>query len=584
MSGNPFRRQRLPDETTKYEANGDISAETKPKTKKKKKVVIQTPPHSPDEPKASIPRRLSDGLTGSPPAPTRRLDDDESDSMATTADSDLEHTLLNTSRNTGPPPISFGVQSGSRAPYNPFAKTLATSEAAYGRAGEQELSEEMQEANGVTPRSQGTGRPALDVDTFKNILLTGSATPSPPNGGTASQRPQDSSSNTDTSSVSKQSMFDNMNELHPESPRTSFDDHYGLDDEDDGDDENSSLMGPASRRPVAEGPPAPPKPKHGRAFPQTVSFADFDETIPATDMPTPTRLQTLSLNANPLDRVTAPRSPSDLNKPLPPPPAGRVLVDEALTSTSQPISTNGIGVPTDDVEPTIQVKKAPPPPPIARRRAQPDAETRRARSDSNLSKSSAQAADANTSLESQGHKALAPPPPPSRRAQSTRSQSPAAETSPSPTPSVTKGMPPPLPRRMPSQRGSSAVRTSSNASRVSLPRSDSFTMSAAHGNAPPAPPPRRTAGSKRDSMENGPPNSMSNRRPSHENRRSSGQSFGSDREPSLHSLQQVQEPEHGEDLSPAGGEVKSTQPDYLADLDAFQKEIDALRAQAARNG
>ncbi|KAK5114313.1 hypothetical protein LTR62_002564 [Meristemomyces frigidus] len=584
MSGNPFRRQRLPDEVTHIDTNGDAREAIPTKTKKKKKGVIQTPPHSPEERRPSIPRRFSDGLNGSPPPPLRRLEDEDSDSTATTADSNLDQALF-TARNSGPPPTSFGVQSSSRAPYNPFARTLATSEAVFGLYGGQELSSSRAESNGSSKRGPGIGKTALDVDVFKNILLTGSATPSPPNGGAGRQSQQDSTSNTETSSLSKQSIFDNMLEAHPESPRTSFDEHLDVEDDDDGDDEQSSLMGPVSSRPVAEGPPAPPKQKHGRAFPQTVSFADFDETIPDTALHIPLRLQNTPVSSGYLERPTLQRSPSDLNKPLPLPPAGRPSADEANSQAPTQASDHNLDMPVADEQPTQQARKAPPPPPTARRRGQPDVDGR-VRSDSNLSKTSLAPSEPIVAPQDSSERtSLGPPPPPmARRAQAAPSS--AIQTSPKPaspatTPQPTKAIPPPPPRRLGSQRGSSAVRTPSNASRSSIPRSDSLSGSP----APPAPPPRRTAGTRRDSTENGPPpNTMNNRRPSHETRRFSGQSFGSDRAPSLHSLQRVHEPDEETALSEAVESAKQADKDYLADLDAFQAEIEALRAQSARNG
>lgn len=486
-----------------------------------------------------------------------------------------------------PPPTTFGVQSGSRgAPYNPFARTLATSEAAFGLQRPPE--EQAREGTGGVGNGQraSAGRPALDVDAFKNILLTGSATPSPPTAQvrSAPQRPQDSSSSTDTSSLSRQSIFDPMHDAHPESPRTSFDDH-GRSDEDDGDDEHSSLMGPISSRPVEEGPPAPPKNKHGRTYPQTVSFADFDETIPSA---LPTRLQTPPINTS---RPSTPRSPSDLNKPLPPPPAERRSEDNARPELSQQEDASAQPTAAEAEVPAelLQAKKPPPPPPASRRRAQPDTSQGRARSTSNLSQGSTQQTDS-----TKGEQSLkpAPPPPPARRTQAISSEtpSPAIETppsvpSPNEQPAESKAMPPPPPRRNQAKIGTSANRTPSNASRTSLPRSDSFSASVLPtSNAPPAPPPRRGAASKRNSIDGGPPNSLATRRPSSaaDNRRTSGQSFESERSVSLTSLQQVAEPGENEEAV-SSTNTEKPERDIIAEMAAFQAEIDALRAKDGRH-
>jgi hypothetical protein len=544
--------------------------------------VIVSPPHSPEQP--AIPRRASDGRTGSPPPPARRADEEETDSPP---NEEREETQLNTRRNSGPlqpPPTSFGIQAGTRphsiagAPYNPFARTLATSEAAYGL----QKDTGKQDADGSGQQRQGAGRPALDVDAFKNILLTGSATPSPPTSQQTQQKPQDSSSSTDTSSVSRHSLFDQMQEAHPESPRTSFDDHpnytYGFEDDSDDDahNEHSSLMGPVASRPVEEGPPPPPKQKQARAFPQTVSFADFDESVSSPSTPASARMPHINnQQLQSIMRQSNSGSPSDLNKPLPPPPAesGSSLLDtDAPQGRGADISKSGD---------QAQAKK-PPPPPVSRRQGQPSTgQPGRPRSTSNVSQSSAHNSEKG-----------APPPPPSRRVQPAWvTSSPAVETPPSlPTPpSESKTMPPPPPplRRMPSKSGPKAV---SNASRTGLPRNDSSGALnySSSGQAPPAPPPRRGAQSKRSSVD-GPPISLVTRRASGTDyRRTSGHSFESDRSVSLSSLQQVAEPAEDEESmqssAPASAVMVTPERDILADMSAFQAEIEALRAQAAKDG
>jgi hypothetical protein len=98
-----------------------------------------------------------------------------------------------------------------------------------------------------------------------------------------------------------------------------------------------------------------------------------------------------------------------------------------------------------------------------------------------------------------------------------------------------KNIPAPPPRRMASKAGNSAVRTPSNASRVSVQRKEASSTTAVTGvPAPPAPPPRR----KRESAE------IAQRAASDET-------------------------------------AQAPSNDILADLTAFQAEIDALRAKAA---
>ena len=525
-------------------------------------------------------------MSSSPPPPVTYVAHEDVDA-ATIADPALEQAQANTRRNTGsaapPPPTRFGILSGNRtggsggAPVNPFARTLETQEAEYGLRKESAAqNREAADEAGQQPRP-GAGRPALDVDAFKNILMTGSATPSQPEQNQP-QKAQDSSSSTDASSVSRQPMWDSAHEAHPESPRTPWDEHehehYSPpSDNDDSENEQSSLMGPVASRPVEEGPPRPPKPGQSRPYPQTVSFAEFDEAVPsASPISAPRTPPVDTQRLSGYFKPSLPRSPSDLNKPLPPPPA-------ETERRASPMQQPTIAIPTTGDQP--QAKKAPPPPPVSRRQAQPSSSEARGRSASNLSSASSQQpseADV-TSRPSDQNLKPAPPPPPSRRAQThSNVPSPAIET-PSSVPSPNKtpaaeaksGMPPPPPRRHASKNGSSGVnRTPSTSSRTSLPRSDSFTGSATSGgHAPPAPPPRRGAGASKRSSIDGPPSSLSGRR-------TSEQSFHSERE----GLTQVDEPQdEGVDGGSESVQAAPPQSDILADMTAFQAEIDALRAQ-----
>ncbi|KAI6798569.1 hypothetical protein KC363_g5360 [Hortaea werneckii] len=624
--------------------------------KKKKKVVIMTPPHSPEEPPKHIPPRLSDGMrVASPPPSTkqpasaltldqlRQLKDEghaDTDSI-TSADSDLQEAIANTRKNSGtgvlpPPAVSFGVnrpidkpapysdfgaqsetkgtaeggseESGGRAggsggggatsgaPANPFARTLQTQEAGYGLQKTQSEEDRKVEAEGGR-----RGRQTLDVDAFKNLLMTGSATPSPP----AGQSPQPQQRNPDindsaskeTNADSRPSMFDTQHETdvpHPESPRTSFDDGQfhepSSEDEDEEVEENehSSILGPQSSRPVAEGPPRPPKHTHGRAYPQTVSFADFDTDLPPSAPRTPPankEHQPAVPNQGP-KRPSLSRHASDLNKPLPAPPQGDATADAASHSNEQQAQQN---------------KRPPPPPPASRRQGQGTTPQGRARSTSNLSQNSSihQADSETSSLRGAESGKAVPPPPPSRRSHqqpaTSHAASPAIETppaAPSPGPAASAGegkaVPPPPPRR--SMHAATAAagavnRTPSNSSRSSIPRSESVSGSTSTANqpaekAPPAPPPRRGGATKRNSMD-GPPNALNNRRASGE-RRVSGQSLGSD----TSSLKQVGEGTEENGLSEEGKVAPDSNPssppqpperDILADMQAFQDEIEALR-------
>ncbi|RMX83976.1 hypothetical protein D0869_04907 [Hortaea werneckii] len=633
-SGNPFRRappppsqgSNLPDESSLQDQDDrPVTPPKDPKkaAKKKKKVVIMTPPHSPEEPPKHLPPRLSDGMrTGSPPLSTkqpasaltldqlRQLKDEghtDTDSI-TSADSDLQEAIANTRKNSGtgvlpPPAVSFvhrlHIQISAPNPRRKIRlreRAGKTQEAGYGLQKTQSEEDSRTEAEGGR-----RGRQTLDVDAFKNLLMTGSATPSPPAG--PSPQPQQRSPDTNDSASkemntdSRPSMFDTQHESnvpHPESPRTSFDDGQSHDsspedeDEEVEENEHSSILGPQSSRPVAEGPPRPPKHTHGKAYPQTVSFADFDTDLP----PSAPRAPPASKEHQPAVPNQEPKRPSlsrhtsDLNKPLPAPPQGDATTDAAGQSSEPQAQQN---------------KRPPPPPPASRRQGQGATPQGRARSTSNLSQNSSvhQADSETSSLRGAESGKAAPPPPPSRRSHqqpatshvaSPAIETPSAASSPGPAASAGEGkaIPPPPPRR--SMHAATAAagavnRTPSNSSRSSIPRSESLSVGTSATTqpaekAPPAPPPRRGGATKRNRMD-GPPNALNNRRASSE-RRVSGQSLGSE----TSSLRQVGEgteenglPEEGK-VAPGSDPSSPPQPperDILADMQAFQDEIEALR-------
>ncbi|KAK3704497.1 hypothetical protein LTR37_013780 [Vermiconidia calcicola] len=571
MSGNPFRRvqvHRPPEHSTPQDEPSQSQSKS---AKKKKKVKIQTPPHSPEE----VPRRLSAGRV-SPPPPSRSFDDDNDSDTTATADSDLDQAILNTRRNSGSlSPLPAAGASTPGVPHNPFARTLGTSDAAFGlqrRNNTQQSGERRDEGPEGRP---SISRP-MDVDAFKNILMTGSAVPSP--AATPSQRPQDSSSNTDASSGSRHSLSDPYYDLHQETPRTSFDE-MDSPSESDNDEERSGLM-TGTERLDDFAPPAPPKPGHGRPLgrkgPQTVSFADFDTSVPSassrTDIP-PITIDTAGGHMRP---TMMPRSPSDLNKPLPPPPPAFASAEQAHPGpldTGQPASQQT--VPTTTTDDSSQTKQAPPPPPVSRRAGHASTSHGRSRSTSNATQDSAheQPASPQSKPAAPHSRPAGPPPPPSRKSKPTAPETvPAAELPrdvSAPTPSST--VPPPPPRRNVSKAGNAVNRTPSNASRTSTSRQD-LSAASSNQNAPPAPPPRR---GKRESME-GPPSVNCRTFNDDDRRRSSAES---PRLTKVSSLQQATESStENAVVEPAGSS------DILADMASFQKEIDALRARSERPG
>ncbi|KAK6443057.1 hypothetical protein LTR95_000772 [Oleoguttula sp. CCFEE 5521] len=562
MSGNPFRRsriERLPDEVSDVHTDADPGRASPPKTKKpKKRVQIVSPPQSPLD--------TYDGANGKPdgrPTPTlssvpfEQADGSGRVSTSLLGDSNSSQPSYQSDSASAP---SMEAGAATRAPYNPFARTLATGEATFGLQREHE--------DVVTTRRE-PGPSKMDVDMFKNILLHGSPSPSPPVGQTA--RPQDSSSGTDTSSISRQSIFDHTHELHSESPRTSYD--HADSSDDDEQTEKSSLMGPSETRPEAEGPPLPPKHTHGRAArtkgPQTVSFADFDQSIP-NDWRPPTRPRTPP-SSSPLTsilRPSSPRSPGNLNKPLPPPPEVMAVPQPSPQMDDLRDSTAAQPPMSSSSDADTQVKKPPPPPPAARRQAQTT--HGRPRSSSNLTQGSTQEeialAEPSSSVPPSSTK-MAPPPPPTRRTAQTSGtlDPPTVPTPPHRTPSDENRPVPPPPRRQYSRSSVNLTRTPSDSSHTSIARSE-------HTVAPPAPPSRRTSGSARNSMD-GAPNTR--RWSGQEVRRTSEQSVGSE----VGSLQEVDESAGVAEALPRDAVGKA---DMLAELERLQAEVDALRVAQER--
>ncbi|EME77575.1 uncharacterized protein MYCFIDRAFT_179094 [Pseudocercospora fijiensis CIRAD86] len=547
------------------------SQSTPPKRTKKKKVVIQTPPHSPEfvySPENGG-RRLpaADSATRAPLPPphtdSSTIEDSESESTSTADDSELERpAAANAGRNLGamPPPGVEGT-GATRAPYNPFARTLPPNEA--GLAYSREKTEQL-DGKGENKEQR---RPVMDMDMFKNILMTGGPVPA---GLSTQTRQHDSSSNaTDTSSV-----FDSAYGLHPESPSMGYDDYRSASaSEDDDDHEKSQLMGAGRSDDLA--PPAPPKPKRG---PQTVSFADFDQSIPPNFLSAGPSTQTQHITGI-LRTATPPKPHRDLNKPLPPPPQAASEPPPPAVPAKDIPSTQPATVPAPASE-DLTPKKVPPPPPSSRR--QPAGHSR-ARSVSNVSNNTLDSVTSAPGSEISGLQQKpediaikpAPPPPPHRR--NMFGSQPHANTPPrtaSPLQTDNKLAPVPPPRRQGSKRGGSTD--------ISRQTSDDSTTTrrtdpspAAGGAIPPPPPPRRERGSKRTSLD-GPPASLS-RRLSGDHHRDT--SFDSERPASISSLQKVAE--IGESTEHAVSSPDSSR-DILADMAAFQAEIDALRAEGTK--
>ncbi|KAF1825188.1 uncharacterized protein K489DRAFT_407878 [Dissoconium aciculare CBS 342.82] len=631
MSGNPFRRPQTDKEHDGVDSDHSTQSA---RTAAKKRVKIQTPPRSPETTLAPSQNSTRRPIAGTPVRAKPGFADG-SDSSAAEDDGPEEADLSIRYGTRAAQGISAtSLASGKGAPYNPFARTLATSEAetnlqiqpSPGR------DENIRSEQGVDARTE---RPILDVDAFTSILLTGKAVPTAPVDRTS---PSATASIAPTSggldgridpmaAFTRHSIFHQSHNIHPESPRSSFD-YDRSESEDDGfEGDGNKLMGRTDFRSQDIAPQAPPKPKV--RGPQTVSFADFDQSIPPGFQSTSGRRSPpVNTHLHGILRPTYARSPSDLNKPLPlppqdpftspappaPAPEKPIQPSEAVPSPPLPATP----APESVVEQT-GVKKKPPPPPATRRLAASSERPRDkpdSRSDTGLTAdrppaaTDRKASDATTKASSQPP----PPPPPSRKAHSPATvptveadvqvtAEPPVSTAPETnTTSDPKTTPRPPPRRQPSRTGSSVSQTPPESS-VPVPKDEAVAEPskppppAPSSSAAPPPPPRRRGGasSKRNSGEH--------------SRRLSTHSFDSDRNASVSSLPSSRNLEAVADddeavietpvaataaaaaaassspTAPAQSTQQQQKPDQstiLADMSAFQAEIDALMAKADR--
>lgn len=383
---------------------------------------------------------------------------------------------------------------------------------------------------------------AMDVHSFTRMLLTGKKdTPGTSDtlGGESNLKSNSTSgdsNSTDTSSVSRQSVFDASQAPQVESPRTSYDETSVSDDE------NST---PMKREPDKEKKkPPPPKSRHGKGIvqraPQTVSFSDFSTNLASPDPPSPS-----------LQRVS-----TDPGKSLP-------SLPESSTD-NDPEATDDIGMPqvartpsersVPQIQPAPPQRKSPPAVPLARRHSQLKTTQSRQRSNSALTTDSADGPSSNAPSIAESTSSApktAPPPPPTRR-RGHASKDSISLTSP-PVDSTSTGA-----------LAQALSNSSQNASQNSL-------------SSPPPPPPRRRGGSGRASSEMQRPNMGELTRGSFDSaRRGSGaSSVTSPRKDSSSAMASPME-----EKDEAGGASS-----ILADMDAFQREIDALRkAQEAGSG
>ena len=539
--------------------NSDVPRVTKTKTGKTVRIISPHSATSEDETSIPIDSSPPSRVLASPPPDTVSFQTPEDESPADPfgAESDTgpitedESTRQNTLSNSG---HTISNPHGTKpVPVNPFAKTLASLNAENQSSPANSRSEQHR-PDGET----NTNRPHYDVDDFKRLLLKGeknvpgtsTAVPTP----VSFQRQHsigDSSSNTDASSISRQSIFEpTSGPAFQESPRSSHD--ISPTDEE--------RQQPVGGLPPTSGKikPTAPKPRHGKLVkinaPQTVSFEDPTLSFSSS---------TTSVTFPPSPAPKLPSTMSGVEKPLPalPDPSKSIQFAESVNSETEPAKGKSYSAPSDTQAGLTSQKRNPPAPPLSRRhslRPKPFATSERSTPISE--EGSQDSLPLSQSPPTTSLKAPPPPPPPPRRSGQVRGDSPSSiSTSASPAGAQsqlrsnehpvksTKVPPPTPPNRSPSL---SAVK-----------RQSTQTFSGSPSMAPPPPPRRR--GSSASSYSYNPSRLSGNYSTTATERMRSDSNASSISQLPLN--------------SPTASNAESR--DVLADLSALQREVDELRGK-----
>lgn len=287
-------------------------------------------------------------------------------------------------------------------------------------------------------------RQTFDVDSFKRLLLTGeSGSSNTPASATSyvRQLASDSSSNTDTASLSQPSILESGHQTVEETPRSS----YELDRGDlDAQRNPRAISGTAQERK----PPPLPKPRHGQPITE------------ATSMP-----------AEHLTTVQPEEYRSSSLEPADPSPAHSGNATPRLEPEDTPSQSS--------------VKKRPPPPPLARRKSQNKSETRSGmvRSGSSRYSLNGESDERISPPASTSATKMAPPPPPTRRPNLQGGRRPSAD------------LPSTLEEDDPDAETASISRINRTLS------ASKRTSQASFGVPPPLPPPRKARGCDRNSID-----------------------------------------------------------------------------------
>ncbi|KAI2603606.1 uncharacterized protein GGS25DRAFT_100765 [Hypoxylon fragiforme] len=358
---------------TTTNTGGTVPEQPRPK-KVVKKVRVQSPPPSSPEDAVPIPRfpTVNDSDSDSDSDDDDDVDDDDEDDDDEYGDEynsdSREYRQHAGPPGVGPSPtnsrdsnISDHTQPRLAPSANPFSKTVHVLE----------QTGQGQDAN--TFATSTTAKGALDVDSFKRLLLTGYANISGPSsipalstGGNAKALPHDGASNTDASSVSRQSIMDAISQ---ETPRTS----HEISETDDPEERrgivpSSPLATPLPSTSTKKKPP-PPNSRHGKLIKIELG-ADMDSRPSRNPTPPmPISAPSHSTLAPPRKSGIYPVAPgpahsstTDVNKPLPQAPF-RPSGEEA---TDSPFDREAIGKAPEPFT-NLQANARPPTPPAVTR-------------------------------------------------------------------------------------------------------------------------------------------------------------------------------------------------------------------------
>ena len=474
--------------------------------------------------------------------------------------SEGEDTKRNTERNQA---------MTARAPPNPFR----TSPDAHS---------ESEKTSHVPPKpltakaGNAAGRASLDVDAFKRLIMTGKAGPASsdqPSTPPGQPRPHlglpgDGGSSTDTSSLSRQSIFEPLTGPPVDTPRTSHDSTIS-------EDERQQLVESKNR-------PGEQRVSTSRARHNQSLAGQPPQTWSRTPPGSPSFSRQVSTTS-----PQSPDSPKDLNKPLPPPPASAPLqAPLGLVETGS--EAPRLGSESSATLSPSRPGKIPPEVPLARRKSQRSSVN--AQLTGTFSRSSVQSevlGDADlrnrdselTKAEPSpgGSKQPPPPPPPPSRRLSQRLATNSTSTlhgSPPPTKESTmspsdaeldaSATPHSTSRALPARTSSSA--SSQRSARLQSQSTSNESTPVSGSMAPPPPPPPRrhrgSRGSNTDAPTASPARMSSTKRSSFD---PTSKPADSPTQSTLSVTDQAKPPE--------------STADVMADLSALQREVDELRGK-----